>query len=236
MAGIVALTLSQNLSAILSQISAAAAKSARRPEDITLISVTKNVAPEIVQQVLDLGILNIGENRVQEAVEKFAKLPQGLKFTRHMIGHLQKNKVGRALEIFDIIQSVDSVALASEIEKKATAKEREISILLEVNVAEDPSKFGFLPDALPREIHRFAGFPHLQVEGLMTIAPLEKDMEKTRPHFRKLRELSENIQSMNIPRVQMRHLSMGMSDDFPVAIEEGATMIRVGRALFGERT
>jgi pyridoxal phosphate enzyme (YggS family) len=192
---------------------------------VTLVAVTKGVSLAMIKAAYDCGIRDFGENRVQEAEGKIAQLGDlRPSVTWHMIGHLQSNKVKKALRIFDIIHSIDSLRLAELLSRRT---DRTVPILLQVNVSGEVSRSGFSVGELNDAFHKIAQLANLKVVGLMTIAPPSADPEKVRPFFRKLRELRDDM--------GLEHLSMGMSDDFEVAIEEGATMVRIGRAIFGER-
>lgn len=212
------------------RIAEALQRSGRAPDDVSLIAVTKYASRAEVEEVLRLGVVHIAENRVQAAREKLADLP--LPCTRHLIGTLQRNKVGKALEIFDLIHSVDRIALVEELSRRA--REGTCNILLQVNVSGEATKHGVAPQDL-RELAEAASLAgNLYVRGLMTMAPYSKDPEAARPHFARLRELSEELRSYALPRVDADILSMGMSNDFEIAIEEGATHVRIGSAIFGE--
>ena len=217
--------LTSNLELLRGRIRRAAERVGRDPAQIHLIGATKTVPPERVLAAFRLGVTHFGENWLQEAEPKVAAIREaGANPTWHMIGHLQTNKVNRALALFDMIQTVDSMHVAAAIDRRAAGP---VSILLEVNVAAEPSKTGFAPEEVPGAFDRIGQLPHLHVAGLMTVAPLVPDPEEVRPIFRRLATIARGL---GLP-----HLSMGMTDDFEVALEEGATMIRVGRALFGER-
>jgi pyridoxal phosphate enzyme (YggS family) len=196
------------------------------------VAVAKTFPPEAIREAAEAGIRDVGENRVQEASAKFQVL--GRDVTWHLVGHLQTNKVKKALEIFDWIHSVDSLRLAEEISRRAERVGREVDVLVEVNVSGEPSKFGVRPSELHRLIEQVVRLPHLRLRGLMTIAPLVDDPEKARPYFAALRELRDQLLRSGVAD-HLPHLSMGMTDDFEVAVEEGATMVRIGRAIFGER-
>ncbi len=217
--------IKHNMQEIRRRIAHACERVGRSPDEITLVVVTKTVGPAAIRAALQAGAGHFGENRVQEAGTKLLEL-EGLRdqFTWHMLGHLQTNKVKTAAEIFDIIQSVDSVRLAEVLRRHA---QRTIPILLEVNISGEDSKGGFSAGELPRAMKEIERMPNLAIKGLMTIAPLAGDPEEVRPVFRRLKELGSSI--------GLEHLSMGMTDDFEVAIEEGATIVRIGRAIFGER-
>ena len=220
-------TVAGSVDAVRERIAAACERANRSPDDVTLVAVTKNFPPEAIREAWEAGVRHFGENRVQEAAAKLPSLA-GLSPppTWHMVGHLQTNKVKTAVGLFDIIQSVDSFHLAESISKRAPHSAR-VPVFLEVNVSGEATKHGFAPDELPRGAVAARGLPGIDVRGLMTIAPLVDDPEALRPLFRRLRELAESV--------ELPELSMGMTDDFEVAVEEGATFVRVGRAIFGER-
>jgi pyridoxal phosphate enzyme (YggS family) len=207
------------------RIAAAAERAGRRPDDVLLIAVSKTVEAERVREAIEAGVPALGENRVQEAKAKVAVLGRPVPW--HLIGHLQTNKVKDALAIFDVIHSIDRLEVARECERRAAGGGRPIDVLLEVNVANEPQKSGFAPDAVPAALEALAGLAHLKVRGLMAIPPVVERAEESRWAFRALRALAE--------RHGLGELSMGMSGDFEVAIEEGATMVRVGTAIFGPR-
>ena len=188
-----------------------------------MVAVAKGFPPEAVREAYAAGLRHFGENRVQEAAAKRPLLAD-LDITWHLVGHLQTNKVKKALQLFDIVHSLDSLPLAQELSRRAQGP---LPVLLEVNVAGEASKFGLAPEQVPAAAQAIARLPHLELVGLMTVAPMASDPEEVRPVFRRLRELA---QALGLP-----HLSMGMSDDFEVAVEEGATMVRLGRAIFGPR-
>ena len=219
-------TIAQHVEDVRRRIETSCERSHRSPDEVTLIAVTKGFPPDAIRQAAAAGIQHFGENRVQEAEAKLAELrdlPDGV--TWHMVGHLQTNKVKTAIRLFDIIHSVDSLPLAEAISRRAAASRR--PIFLEVNVSKEPSKYGFSLDELPDGYRAIARLPNIEVQGLMTVAPRAEDPDNVRGVFRRLREAAQ--------LVGVRDLSMGMSDDFEVAVEEGATHIRIGRALFGER-
>ena len=207
------------------RIAAAAERAGRRPDDILLIAVSKTVEADRVREAIEAGVTALGENRVQEAKAKVAALGRPVPW--HLIGHLQTNKVKDALEIFDVIHSIDRLEVARECERRAAGAGRPVDVLLEINVAGEPQKSGFAPAALDEALEAIAGLAHLKVRGLMAIPPVVERAEESRPAFRALRALAE--------RHRLGELSMGMSGDFEVAIEEGATMVRVGTAIFGPR-
>ena len=224
--------IAANLNVIRQRIRVACDRCDREPNSITLLAVTKSQPPERVQAAADLGLVLFGENKVQEAKAKIPLCPGRLRW--HFIGHLQSNKCRDAAELFEMIQSVDSLPLAQEISKRATQAARTLPVLLEVNVAGEASKFGYPPERLLAELKAVGALPRIEIHGLMAVPPWSAEPEKSRPHFRRLRELKlECERTLGIP---LPHLSMGMSGDFEVAIEEGATMVRLGTALFGPRS
>ena len=220
-------TVAERLQAVRLRIADACARAGRSPDGVTLVAVTKGFPPEAVREAAAAGVRHFGENRIQEAQAKLPALGAlSPKPTWHMVGHLQTNKVKTALNLFDIIQSVDSFHLAEAINRRAPQPDR-VPVLLEVNVAAEPAKYGFSPDELPSQAEAIRRLPGLDVRGLMTVAPMTDDRERLRPIFRRLRQLAQSL--------QLPELSMGMTDDFETAVEEGATIVRVGRAIFGER-
>jgi pyridoxal phosphate enzyme (YggS family) len=214
-----------NVDTVRRRIEYACQRAGRSPAEITLVAVTKTVDPPAVAAAFAAGIRHFGENRVQEAVTKIEQLAALTPHpTWHMVGHLQTNKAKKAVEIFDVIESVDSLRLAEALSQRTP---KTLPILLEVNVAGEASKSGFAIDEVVPALEAISGLPNIAIKGLMTIAPLADDPEEVRPVFHKLRSLRDSL--------GLEHLSMGMTDDFEVAIEEGATMVRIGRAIFGER-
>jgi hypothetical protein len=212
-----------NLHEVEKRIAQACERAGRSPEDVTLVAVTKTFPPEAIRAAFAAGLRNFGENRVQEAKAKVEALAD-LLITWHMVGRLQSNKAKAASGLFDIIHSVDSVMLAEVLSRRA---ERKIPILLEVNLSGEATKAGFFEGELVAAVEQISQLPNLEIKGLMTIAPMVADPEEARPVFHHLRQLRDGL--------GLEHLSMGMTDDFEVAIEEGATMVRIGRAIFGER-
>lgn len=215
------------------KIQAACERAGRKREEVTLIAVSKTKPVEVLQEAYDLGVRVFGENKVQELTEKYDALPRDIRW--HMIGHLQTNKVKYIVEKAELIHSVDSIRLAQAIEKEAAKRERTVDILVEVNVAEEESKFGVRVDEVIPFIEKLALFSHIHVCGLMTIAPFVENPEENRPIFKNLHKLSVDIAHKNIDNVNVNILSMGMTNDYEVAIEEGATMVRVGTGIFGAR-
>jgi PLP dependent protein len=231
--GVPPLDLTARVRAVRARVAAAAERAGRSPDGVQIVAVSKMVDVERIRGAYELGLKMFGENRVQEARNKIAALRLPL-IRWELIGHLQTNKVARAVELFDRVQSVDSVHLAEALERQAAQDGRPLPVLVEVNVAGEASKSG-LPLADAAAAARIiAVLPHLRVEGLMTVAPQVADPEAVRPVFRQLRELRDRLR-VAAPQSDWRHLSMGMTDDFEVAIAEGATLVRIGRAIFGER-
>jgi pyridoxal phosphate enzyme (YggS family) len=216
----------------MERINRAAGKSGRNISDITLVAVTKMVEVARINEAIEAGVSHIGENRVQEARTKYGKISPVI---WHMIGHLQTNKVKYAVSIFNTIQSVDSLHLAQEIEKRCADEQKVMPVLVEVNTSGEKSKYGCDPHYAPELVSLLSGFSHIRIRGLMTIGLFSDDMRLVRPCFIRLRHLSEKIRALNLPSVEMNILSMGMSSDFEVAIEEGSTMVRIGTAIFGPR-
>ena len=225
------MSLAGNLEKVERRIADACARSGRNPDEVQLVAVTKGHPPEAIREAADLGLTLFGENKVQEAKVKISRCPGRLRW--HMIGHLQSNKVRDAVHFFEMIQSVDSLSLAEEINRWADRGAKTMPILLEVNVAGESSKFGYRPDRLLAELAQINALPKIEIHGLMTIAPWTPEPEKVRPVFRRLRELKAECDA--ILGAPLPHLSMGMSGDLEVAVEEGATMVRIGSALFGPR-
>lgn len=225
--------LAENLQNVEERIQAACARANRDRNEVTLIAVSKTKPVSMLEEVYAEGIRCFGENKVQELTEKHDKLPSDVKW--HMIGHLQRNKVKYIVDKVDLIHSVDSVRLAETIEQEAVKKDVIVPVLVEVNVAEEDSKFGLKVNEVLSIIEEISKFPHIRIKGLMTIAPYVENPEENRPVFARLRKLSVDIAEKNIDNVSVEILSMGMTNDYEVAIEEGATMVRVGTGIFGER-
>ncbi len=225
--------LAANIAHVRSTIAAAAQRAGRTPDEIMLVAVSKTMPVELVQMAYNLGVTDFGENRVQEALPKIAAFhPQGVRW--HMIGHLQSNKAGKVVGQFSCVQSVDSLHLAQMLNRLAGEHSIRLPVLLQVNVAGVASKEGISPAETLEQARQIVELPHIQVDGLMTIAPLVMDPEEVRPIFRELRIVRDRLRSMLLAS-SWQHLSMGMTDDYTVAIEEGATIVRIGRAIFGER-
>lgn len=225
--------LKEQLREVESRIQAACARAGRCREDVTLVAVSKTKPEEVLMEAYGLGVRIFGENKVQELTEKYEALPKDIHW--HMIGHLQTNKVKYIVGKVELIHSVDSLKLAEAIEKEAVKKNIVAQVLVEVNVAEEESKFGIRVEEVLPFIQKIASFPHIHVCGLMTIAPFVKNPEDNRRIFKNLHKLSVDITDTNIDNVTMDVLSMGMTNDYEVAIEEGATMVRVGTGIFGAR-
>jgi pyridoxal phosphate enzyme (YggS family) len=225
-------SLQDNLNSVRQRIRAACDRCDREPNSVTLLAVSKTHPPETIQAAADLGLLFFGENKIQEAKAKIPSCPGKLRW--HFIGHLQSNKCRDAVELFEMIQSVDSLPLAQEISKRAEQSAKTMPVLLEVNVAGESSKFGYQPEKLLAELKELKSLPRILIHGLMTVPPWTAEAETARPHFKLLRELKKQCEE--ILAAPLPHLSMGMSGDFEVAIEEGATIVRIGTALFGPRT
>lgn len=225
--------LKENLAAVLENINEACKRANRNLDEVTLIAVSKTKPVPMLEEIYAEGIRCFGENKVQEMCDKIEVLPKDIKW--HMIGHLQTNKVKYIVGKTALIHSVDSLKLANEIERQAAKNDVIVEILVEVNIAEEESKFGIHKEETFALIQEISKLPHVRIKGLMTIAPYVDDPEDNREYFRQIRQLSVDINQKNIDNVSMDVLSMGMTGDYMVAIEEGATMVRVGTGIFGER-
>lgn len=225
--------IKNNIAAVEQRIEDACASCGRERAEVKLIAVSKTKPLEALQEAYDYGCRDFGENKVQELVEKYEAMPKDIRW--HMIGHLQRNKVKYIVDKVFLIHSVDSLRLAQEIEKEAAKKNVTVNILVEVNVAKEESKFGTTAEEAVLLVEEIAKLPHIQVNGLMTIAPYVEDSEKNRLYFEKLKQIYVDIIHKNIDNVFMEELSMGMTGDYEVAITEGATYVRVGTGIFGER-
>ena len=223
----------EQLEEVRQNIRNACERSGRKVEDVTLIAVSKTKPVPMLQEAYDAGARDFGENKVQEILEKEPQLPSDIRW--HMIGHLQTNKVKYIIDKVSMVHSVDSVRLAEAIEKEAEKKDICMPVLIEVNVAGEESKFGLSIEEVLPFLEEISSYEHLQVKGLMTIAPFVANPEENREVFQKLKKLSVDIAAKNINNVNMSVLSMGMTGDYQVAIEEGATMVRVGTGIFGAR-
>jgi len=231
------MSIAENIARVRTQIESAARRAGRSPSQIELMAVTKTVPVERIREAYQSGIRLLGENRVQEFEAKRSALT-GLTDARwNMIGHLQTNKAARAAELFYSVESVDSLRLAQKLNSAASELGKTLPILIEINVGAEPAKSGIAPasDDLELVLRAAPELPYLHFEGLMTVPPYSDDPERSRPFFRTMRELASSIRRRGLPAVNMSVLSMGMSHDFEIAIEEGATRVRVGTALFGER-
>ena len=224
--------LSERLLEVQARIAEAAKKSGRAGDAVELIAVSKTHPPEAILEAVDAGQTLFGESRIQEARAKIAEAPGRARW--HFIGHLQKNKIRQALPLFELIHSVESLELARDIDRIADEESARPQVLLEVNLAGEASKFGFRPAALREQIESVLALPRLTLQGLMTIPPPAPDAESARRYFRELRELRDSLESEF--GLRLPHLSMGMSSDYAIAVEEGATLVRVGTAIFGKRS
>ena len=225
--------VTENLKKVEERIQAACLRSGRKREDVTLIAVSKTKPVELLREAYDSGIRYFGENKVQELCAKYEEMPSDIHW--QMIGHLQRNKVRQVVGKAELIHSVDSLRLAEAIDKEAGKQGITARILLEVNMAKEDTKFGLMPEEVLDFTKEIVRFQNIRVEGLMTIAPFVADPEENRIHFANLRKLSVDIRKEKVNNVNMSILSMGMTNDYEIAIEEGATMVRVGTGIFGER-
>ena len=225
--------IKENVAEVEARIQAACKRAGRRREEVTLIAVSKTKPVSDIYEVIETGIKDYGENKVQEMCDKMEIIQEPLNW--HMIGHLQRNKVKYIVDKAKLIHSVDSLRLAQQISQEAIKKEVEVDILIEVNVAEEASKVGLSTEAVIQMIEAMAKLPAVHIKGLMTVAPFTDNPEDNRPYFRNLKQLAVDIDGKNIDNVTMSVLSMGMTGDYEVAIEEGATMVRVGTGIFGAR-
>lgn len=225
--------LKENLQSVEENIKKACKKAGRKREDVTLIAVSKTKPVEMLQEIYDQNIRNFGENKVQEMCDKMEVLPKDIKW--HMIGHLQTNKIKYIIGKTELIHSVDSLHLAQEISKQAVKHDVQTDILIEINIANEQTKFGIDAGDTIQLVREIAALPNIHIKGLMTIAPFVENPEDNRLYFRRIHQLSVDITKENIDNVNMDILSMGMTGDYMVAIEEGATMVRVGTGIFGER-
>ena len=225
--------ITENLEQVRKNIDEACRMAGRDPKEVTLIAVSKTKPVSMLKEAYDAGARCFGENKVQEIMDKHPQLPEDIQW--HMIGHLQRNKVKYIVDKVSMIHSVDSLRLAQTIEQEAAKHNVCVPVLLEVNVAQEESKFGLKMDEVLPLIETIADFPHIKVQGLMTIAPYVENAEDNRDFFRQLKKLSVDIEAKNINNVSMSVFSMGMTGDYQVAVQEGATMVRVGTGIFGER-
>lgn len=227
--------IAQNIGKIQKQIAEAAHSCGRSPDEITLLAISKTFPEALILQAVEAGLRKFGENRVQEAENKILHIRGTLRLEWHLVGHLQSNKARRAVELFDVIHSVDSVRLASRISHAAVEMNKRQSVLLQVDLGREETKFGADPRQLRGLIEELSGLDGIRLDGLMTIPPFFEDPERSRPFYEKLRELRDTLDAEQPGCLGQKHLSMGMSHDFEEAIREGATIIRVGTAIFGSR-
>jgi pyridoxal phosphate enzyme (YggS family) len=234
------MTIAENLHRVREQIASAAYRAGRNVDEITLVAVAKTFPGTAVLEAFQAGAADIGENRVEEGTEKIpgvnAKVRRGA-LRWHLIGHLQRRKAREAIALFDVIQSVDTLRLAETLDRQAAAARKKVPVLLQVNIGNDPQKFGWSPEpraALFEDVAKIVVLGSLEIRGLMTIGPLVSTPEEGRPHFRDLRLLRDEL-ARQFPATGWQELSMGMTDDYAIAIEEGATIVRIGRAIFGQR-
>lgn len=222
-----------NWRAVRMRVAAAAQRAGRDPQGVRIIAVTKTKPIEVIEAAIAAGATDIGENYVQEAVAKIGRITAPVAW--HLIGHLQRNKAARAVELFDVIHTLDNVALADALARHAEPRAQPVRVLIEVNVGTEATKSGVAPAQVAALLGELTSQRWLLIDGLMTIPPPGPSADSARPYFRALRELRDRLRAVAPPNAPLRELSMGMSDDFEVAIEEGATMVRIGRAIFGER-
>jgi PLP dependent protein len=227
-------TIHDNIARVQDRITSACQRAGRRPEEVTLVAVSKTFPAERIREGYEAGLRHFGENRVQEAAEKRPQLSD-LEVTWHLVGHLQANKARHARELFHWVHSIDSPRIALRLDQSAVGQGEKLQVLLEVNLGAEPSKFGAGEEEVLRLAEQVSGLQTLELRGLMTVPPYFDDAERVRPFFRRLRELAQSISGAKLQNVSMKHLSMGMTHDFKIAIEEGATIVRVGTGIFGER-
>lgn len=224
--------IADNISDIRQEITKTCMKLGKQTEEIHLIAVTKTIEPERINEAIACGITDIGENKVQEVMDKYGLVSP---VNWHMIGHLQTNKVKYIIDKVKLIHSLDRISLAEEIQKRAERINRSIDVLIQVNIGQEETKSGIEPESVHDFIEALQTFSHIRVKGLMTVAPYEENPEKVRIYFKAMREIFEKIRAKNLSGIEMKYLSMGMTNDYKVAIEEGANMIRIGTAIFGSR-
>ena len=228
------MTIKENIDIVLKKVEEAALRSGRKPEDITVIAVSKTVDAQRAKEAVEAGLNNLGENRVQELVEKYTALAN-IDVKWHLIGHLQRNKVKYIIDKVTMIHSVENLDLAKEIDKRAASKGLIANVLIELNIGEEESKFGISEDNIYEFLKSMEQFENIQVLGLMTVAPFREDPEEVRWVFKKMKDIFDKVSAMNFKNTDMKYLSMGMSNDFEIAIEEGSNIIRVGTKIFGAR-
>ncbi|SHJ13286.1 hypothetical protein SAMN02745975_01347 [Geosporobacter subterraneus DSM 17957] len=224
--------IADNISNIRQEITKTCMKLGKKTEEVHLIAVTKTIEPERINEAIACGITDIGENKVQEVINKYDLVSP---VNWHMIGHLQTNKVKYIIDKVKLIHSLDRISLAEEIQKRAERINRSIDVLIQVNIGQEETKSGIEPESVHNFIEALQTFSHIRVKGLMTVAPYEEDPEKVRIYFKAMREIFEKIRAKKLSGIEMKYLSMGMTNDYKVAIEEGANMIRIGTAIFGSR-
>jgi pyridoxal phosphate enzyme (YggS family) len=222
-----------NYRALCQRIGEAAARAGRNPQGIKLLGAAKSQSIDLVRSAIRAGVTLLGENYVQEAQEKKEQLPERAEW--HMIGHVQRNKAKKAVAIFDVIESVDNIALARELHKEAHKQNKTMRILVEVNLAGEPSKSGVAKEHVEGLLRAAAELASLRIEGLMAVPPFRENPQEVRPYFQRLRELRDRLRELRLENVNLTELSMGMTHDYAVAVEEGATIVRIGTALFGPR-
>ena len=228
------ISVRENIQSVQDRIASTAQRVGRESDSITLIAISKTKPVSLIVEAIDAGITDIGENRVQEAKGKRSQVDHPVSW--HLVGHLQTNKVKQALKIFDLIHSVDSIRLLAEIERQSCRLNRRTDVLVEVNTSGEESKYGLQPNEVLSFMESASEYSHVRLKGLMTVGEFMPNPEEVRPSFTLLRSLKETIDSQGYQNVEMKYLSMGMTNDFEVAIEEGANMVRIGSAIFGERT
>ncbi len=226
-------SIKQNIESIEAEIKEICQRCGRSFEDITLIAVSKTIDTDRINYAVDCGVSNLGENKVQEIMDKYDHISKNVKW--HLIGHLQSNKVKYIIDKVELIHSVDSEKLAEEISRRAQQNNMKKDVLVQINVAKEDTKFGIDIEDAVDFVKSISRFDNICIKGLMTVAPYDEDPEKVRPVFRQLKQKFDQLAQLDIPNTDMKYLSMGMSNDYPVAIEEGSNMIRVGTAIFGKR-
>jgi PLP dependent protein len=227
--------ISNNVRLVFEHINHAATASGRDPKEITLVAISKTFPVEAISEAIEAGLLRFGENRVQEAEPKINALVAGRALEWHLVGHLQSNKVKRAVQLFEVIHSLDSIKLAQRLSQNCIELNKSVSLLIQVNLGLEETKFGAGREQVEEIVDQVARLPGLRLDGLMTIPPFFENPDQSRPFFAQLRELRDRIESAHPGSLGRKHLSMGMSHDFRVAIEEGATIVRIGTAIFGNR-
>jgi len=227
--------LEENIGHVRERIASACRRTGRRPEEVKLVAVSKTVPPELIRRAFEAGLRDFGENRVQEANAKRPALSD-LTVTWHMVGHLQSNKAKLARELFHVVHSVDSLRLAQKLDQAAVCADDKLPVLLQVNLGDELTKSGAREEEISQLAEQVGRLKTLELRGLMVLPPFFEDPEQARPFFRRLRELAKLLEALNLPNVSMQELSMGMSHDFEIAIEEGSTTVRIGTAIFGPRS